>query len=93
MPQEHGNHTSVKEIKIGKLKFSAENMDINVSKYSAHDLYKATHIDELLESNLTYLRIDYKNSGLGSNSCGPKLLEKYQLKEKEIFFEYDMELL
>lgn len=93
MPQEHGNHTSVKEIKIGKLKFSAENMDINVSKYSSHDLYKANHIDELFESNLTYLRIDYKNSGLGSNSCGPKLLEKYQLNEKEIFFEYDMELL
>ncbi len=92
-PQEHGNHTGVKELRIGALKFTCKKgMDINVSEYSAHQLYKAAHINEIGASKATYLRIDYKNSGLGSNSCGPKLLEKHGLYEKKISFEYDMEI-
>ena len=35
-----------------------------------------------------YLAIDYKMSGVGSNSCGPKLAEKYSLTEKEIRFDF-----
>ena len=30
------------------------------------------------------MRIDYMNSGIGSASCGPELIEKYRLNEKEI---------
>ena len=93
MPQEHGNHTNTLELIIEGIKFTPENaMDINVSSYSAHQLYDARHIDELPENSCTFVHIDYKNSGLGSNSCGPTLIEKYQLNEKEISFEFDMEI-
>ena len=51
-------------------------------------LTKATHTDELQKTDKTYVRIDYKNSGLGSNSCGPGLPEKFQLNEKEINFKF-----
>lgn len=47
---------------------------------------KAEHTDELVKSNATHVRIDYKNSGIGSKSCGPELQEKYRLSEKEIHF-------
>ena len=39
-------------------------------------------------TNKTVLNIDYKMSGVGSNSCGPKLIEKYQFNEKEFEFEF-----
>ena len=86
-PQEHGNHTQVKMLKIGKLEFiSSEGMEINVSRYSTAALYKTEHTDELVSDGKTHLRIDYKVSGIGSNSCGPKLKEAYRLSEKQISF-------
>ena len=44
------------------------------------------HNFELAESGYTVLCADYKQSGLGSNSCGPKLAEKYQLRETDFVF-------
>jgi beta-galactosidase len=33
------------------------------------------------------LCVDYMMSGVGSSSCGPELLEKYRLSEKDIRFD------
>ena len=44
-----------------------------------------THINHAVN-----IRIDYKASGVGSNSHGPELLEKYRLAEKEIEFGFWM---
>ena len=51
-------------------------------------LEAANHTDELKSDGNVHLRIDYKDSGLGSNSCGPVLLEKYQFGDKQIVFEF-----
>ena len=86
-PQEHGNHTEVKMLRIGELEISsAAGFECNVSAYTAKDLYHAMHTDELKKDGKTHLRVDYKVSGLGSNSCGPALDKKYRLSEKEITF-------
>ena len=88
-PQEHGNHTKTDMLKIGKLEFSSpDKFNFNVSNYSIESLYKANHTDELQKDGKVHLRIDYKVSGIGSNSCGPKLMEKYQLCEKKIDFSF-----
>jgi beta-galactosidase len=90
-PQEHGNHTSVKMLRIGNLEFRAEDeMEINVSRYSTAALLKAEHTDELIADGKTHLRIDYKVSGIGSNSCGPELEQEYRLAEKEIRFAFSI---
>lgn len=90
-PQEHGNHMDVKSLRIGKLEFMSDTrFEMNVSKYSIDALYRANHTDELVEDGKIHLRIDYKNSGLGSNSCGPKLAEKYRLSEKKIDFAFSV---
>lgn len=90
-PQEHGNHIDVKSLRIGKLEFMSDtSFEMNVSKYSIDALYRANHTDELIEDGKIHLRIDYKNSGLGSNSCGPKLAEKYRLSEKKIDFAFSV---
>ncbi len=88
-PQEHGNHINTKLLRIGNMEFSADKeFEFNVSDYGYDILNKANHTDELIKDGFVHLRIDYKNSGLGSNSCGPALEEKYRLKEKDIKFEF-----
>ncbi len=87
-PQEHGNHTGAKMLRIGDLEFTAEDMEVSVSRYSTAALLKAEHTDELVADGKTHLRIDYKVSGLGSHSCGPSLEKKYRLDEKEIDFHF-----
>ncbi len=90
MPQEHGNHikTKVLSMKNGLCFVAADNMEFNVSHYTADMLMRANHQNELIKSDCTNIRIDYKNSGVGSNSCGPILLDEYRLSEKEIHFEF-----
>ena len=89
-PQEHGNHFGVRLLGIGGLEFSGKGFECNVSSFSSETLEKAEHTDELAPDGNTHLRIDYKVSGLGSNSCGPQLIEKYRLDEKEIEFKFEI---
>ena len=88
-PQEHGNHNKVKTLRIGNLEFASENgMECNVSLYSTAAITAAEHADELVADGNIHLRTDYKVSGIGSDSCGPTLPEKYRLDEKQIHFEF-----
>ncbi len=88
-PQEHGNHTEVQQLRIAGLAFCGKpTFDCNVSVYSTEALTKAQHTDELVADGSTHLRLDYKNSGIGSASCGPVLEERYRLKEKQMEFSF-----
>lgn len=90
-PQEHGNHNEVRLLRIGKLAFAADqSFECNVSKYSTDALFKANHTDELVSDGKVHLRVDYKVSGIGSNSCGPALSRKHRLEEKDIRFTFSM---
>jgi len=90
MPQEHGNHTECKRLFQYKgLTFIADTVfDINVSKYTSEALTKATHPNEIQRDGAVHIRIDYKNSGLGSHACGPELQKIYRLSEKNILFSF-----
>ena len=95
MPQEHGNHTHVKEVAIGNelgeglIFWTEDEMEFQASHYTKEELTVKGHAHELAKSD-TNVRIDYKVSGIGSNSCGPELLEQYRLKEKEIHFAFSL---
>ncbi len=58
----------------------------NLSCYTQEELTKKGHRFELEESPYTVLCLDYAQSGIGSNSCGPELLEKYRFDEEEFTF-------
>lgn len=91
VPQEHGNHIKTKELKMSNgLEFYGDNFEFCVSHFTADNLEQATHQDELLCENLTNIRIDYKNSGMGSHSCGQELLKQYRLSEKDIEFTFSI---
>ena len=87
-PQEHGNHFDCRVLEIeNSLRFEAEKtMEISVLHHSIEQLTAAQHTDELPPSDGTYVHVDYKASGIGSNSCGPALEERYRLAEKKIDF-------
>ena len=90
-PQEHGNHTAVRALNIAGLTFGgAPEFECNVSKYSIAQLDSARHTDEFVASGGTHLRIDYKNSGMGSASCGAVLDDKYKLSEKQLNFTFSI---
>lgn len=92
MPQDHGNHDGVTYAciydELGRgLEFTAEQcFEFKASHYDAHELTDAIHTNEVIRHDETFVRIDYKDSGIGSASCGPELLEKYRLSEKKIHF-------
>lgn len=86
-PQEHGNHCRTRCLHIGRMTVeSAQDFEFAVSAYSTRMLTQAEHTDDLSADGLTHLRIDYKVSGIGSNSCGPALAEEYRLSDKQISF-------
>lgn len=93
-PQEHGNHTKVRELTLeDKITFKAEDsFEAAVSCYSIDQIMAAEHTDEIGDSKATYVRIDYKSSGIGSNSCGPMLLEKYRFNDKKIHLVYTISI-
>lgn len=92
VPQEHGNHISTKYLRLDNgLTFATNGeFSFNVSEYTSKALTEAMHTDELKTNGKTNIRIDYRVSGIGSHSCGPELLKKYRIDEKEINFEFYM---
>jgi beta-galactosidase len=85
MPQEHGNHTDVRWLALqGKnatLQVEAKGpLEFSTSHYTAHDLQAAHHTYDLQPRPEVVLNLDYRQSGLGTQSCGPGVLEQYTLK-------------
>lgn len=93
-PQEHGNHMDVKyvDFSCGLSVTAKDKMEICVLSHSMENIEKATHTDELKKDGNTHVRIDYRSSGIGSASCGPAIMEKYQFNEKDISFTVDLKI-
>ena len=92
-PQENGSHHFCREVSInnnsGKIYVLSENdFAFNASHFSIEQLTSKTHNFLLYEEDSTYLIIDYKQSGIGSNSCGPDLAEEYRLNEEEFSYNF-----
>lgn len=96
MPQENGSRYGTEwasvtnELGMGLLFTGNLPFSFNASHYLPEDLDQAGHLHELVKRKETIVHLDYKMSGIGSNSCGPELLEKYRLDEKE--FEFALQL-
>ncbi len=95
-PQENGSHigtlcATVKSIAGHGLNFASEqSFTFRASHYSTKELTDKAHDYELVPSENTYVYIDYKQSGIGSNSCGPELAESLRFSEKSFEFKFDI---
>lgn len=81
-PQENGSHWGCYYVKSDALMaWASAPFSFNLSPYTAEMLAEKTHCYDLEPSTHTILSLDYKMSGIGSNSCGPNLAEQYRLNE------------
>ena len=91
-PQENGSRYGcdyVKLYKAGGISVnvtSSERFSFNASHYTQEELAAKAHNFELEECGDTVLCLDYIQSGIGSNSCGPELLEKYRFNDEKFSF-------
>lgn len=104
MPQENGSHHDCSYVRVSAhgtndgadrtshriAVTSAVPFSMNASPYTAEELTNAAHNYELPDSNKSVLCIDYRQNGIGSNSCGPELDEKYRFDEDEWEFGFTM---
>ena len=87
-PQEHGSHTGCTGLCLGEMLSvrAAQPFSFRVSRYPQEALTAAAHNFELVPSPDVEVCIDYKNSGIGSGSCGPALDPVYALAEESFTF-------
>lgn len=94
MPQENGSHYDCDYVKIennihsfGLIAASQTSFSFNASIYTQEELTKKMHNYELIPCKNNVLCLDYAQNGIGSNSCGPELLEQYKFNDREFCFE------
>ncbi len=93
-PQENGSHWGCHYVKLvsncglGLLITGDETFSFNASYYTQEELTNKLHNFELEKCGNTVLCLDYAQSGIGSNSCGPELMEKYRFNAQR--FHYTM---
>ena len=90
-PQENGSHCGCDYVILegGGIQLTAvgpEPFSFNASHFTQEELTQKAHNYELEECGSTVLCLDYAQNGIGSNSCGPVLLEKYRLDDETIDF-------
>ena len=56
-----------------------KDFSFNASEYTQEELAGKRHNFELEKCTSNVICIDYKMAGVGSNSCGPALAEKYRI--------------
>lgn len=65
-----------------------DSIDLNVCPYTPEELTPISHEFLLPKPEKTVLVIDYRQSGIGSNSCGPVLQQQYRLKEEAFSLDF-----
>ncbi|MBQ8402573.1 MAG: glycoside hydrolase family 2, partial [Clostridia bacterium] len=95
-PQENSSHADCGWARVTTVAghgflFTAETpFSFNASHYTPEQLTRTRHHYELVPNKETTVIIDYKQSGIGSNSCGPALLKHYHFNEKDFTFTMSM---
>ena len=94
-PQENGNRHDVRRMSLcdrktlGFIAKGDKTFDFSVHPYTAASLTEAKHPHEIVEDDYMNVYLDYAQSGLGTNSCGPLPAEKYRLKHGDYKFSFE----
>jgi beta-galactosidase len=107
VPQENGNRMDARwltltneeakgvAVRMNESEDEEKLFSWNASHYTAGDLEKGMHAGPELEKYKraeVVLRMDVAHHGLGTASCGPGVLEKYQLKTRKEGWKFGFEL-
>ena len=94
-PQENGSHYDCEYVELNNSRYgivvSAENaFSFNASYYTQEELEKKMHNYELTESDSVVFCVDYALNGIGSNSCGPVVLDQYRFDDVLFRFQFTL---
>ncbi|MBT9740417.1 glycoside hydrolase family 2 TIM barrel-domain containing protein [Dorea formicigenerans] len=94
-PQENGSHYDCEYVELNNSRYgivvSAGNaFSFNASYYTQEELEEKTHNYELTESDSVVFCVDYALNGIGSNSCGPVVLEQYRFDDVLFRFQFTL---
>ena len=94
-PQENGSHYDCEYVELNNSRYgivaSAEKaFSFNASYYTQEELEKKTHNYELTESDSVVFCVDYAINGIGSNSCGPVVLDQYRFNDVLFRFQFTL---
>ena len=94
-PQENMAHADTKWVAVtdesrhGILALAdGKDISFNCSHFTPEQIAKTAHDYELVPLKETVVNIDYRHTGIGSNSCGPTLLPEFRFEEKEFTFKF-----
>ncbi len=63
---------------------TAKKISFNASEYTQEELFTKRHNWELEKCESNVICVDWKMAGVGSNSCGPALAQKYRISLPEL---------
>ncbi len=90
-PQENGSHHDCDYVVVSGAgrtmkAYGEKPFSFNASVYTQEELAKKKHNFELVPCSSTVWNLDFRQNGIGSNSCGPRLQERYRLAEESFTF-------
>jgi len=98
-PQENGSHWHTRELSVydkegtGVHVMSETPFSFDLLPYTTEELATKKHEFELEPAGMTVLSLDYKQNGIGSNSCGPRLLKEYRFDELKFNWHVRLEMI
>ena len=94
-PQENMAHTDTKWMQVGSVgghgftvARTENDFSFNCSHFTPHMLTFTGHNFELKPLKETVVNIDYRHAGIGSNSCGPELDNKWKLIQENMVLNF-----
>ena len=94
-PQENGSHYDCEYVELNNSRYgivasAGKAFSFNASYYTQEELEKKTHNYELTESDSVVFCVDYALNGIGSNSCGPVVLDQYRFDDVLFRFQFTL---
>ena len=93
-PQENGSRADVRWAEITKQGGAGVRIEgcptfaLTARRWTSEQLHAATHTSDLEPGDHVWVNIDHAVNGIGTASCGPGVLEKYQLRVKPMEFSF-----
>ena len=95
-PQENDAHADTEELALSGNEFLPDLLfeagekpfSFNLNRFGSAEMARRKHHYELQKQPFAALNLDYRQDGIGSNSCGPLPDAKYRLSERELDFSF-----
>lgn len=94
VPQENGSHYGCEYTCLSDEKnilqiTGRQDYSMQVLKYTTEELAQKTHREQLVKSGNTELYLDYRQNGIGSESCCTDLKAEYEFTERSFAAEWE----